>query len=100
MVNTSVEDSFKVWTLQPQQSLLPSLLPWLEQCFEASTFMRNPSEEACILFVNCPAMGVVSAIKHNYVIELVTSLLASRPSNSIAILVHPNRASEGRKTQP
>ena len=97
MVNGNVQEFFKVWSVQPSQSFLPSLLPWLEERFEAATYMRNPSEEGCILFYNCPVMGVISALKYSHMLSLITTFLASRPVNGIAVIVHPNRASEGRR---
>ena len=98
MVNGSVQEFLKVWSLQPSQNLLPSLLPWLEERFEAATFLRDSSTEGSILYVNCAVLGVVSAGKTAYMLNLITGFLAARPQNGIAVLIHPNRAAEGRRT--
>ena len=44
-------------------------------------------------------VGVVPAKKTNYFLTLVTSFLSARPGNSIAIIVHANRAGDGGKKQ-
>lgn len=95
-VHKYVDDNLKVWTIKPESSPLPTLLPWIEQRFEEMTYLRSPNEEGHILFVNLPTMGVVSAMKLSYVHSLCTSFLASRPSNAVAVILHANRASEGR----
>ena len=64
---------------------------------EEMTYTRASSEEAYILYVCLPTMGVVSSLKLSYVHQLITGFLAARPSNAICVVVHANRASEGRK---
>lgn len=79
------------------QSIVPTLLPWIDEQMERCTFSRVHSEECHILFVCLPTMGVVSSLKLQYVLQLMTSFLAARPSNSIAVVIHANRATDPKK---
>ena len=64
---------------------------------EAMTFTRAPDEEAYLVYVCLPTMGVVSSLKLAYIHQLVTGFLAARPSNSIAVIIHANRASDSKR---
>lgn len=97
-MHTYVDENLKVWTTKPESTPLPTLLPWIEERFEDQTYLRDPTEEGLILYFNLTSMGVVSALKLSYVHSLCTSLLAARPGNSVAVIIHANRASEGRKS--
>lgn len=99
IVHSWVDHNLKVWSLKAETSPLPTLLPWIEERFEDQTFLRTASEEGHVLYFNLPSMGVISAAKLNYVHALCTSFLAARPTNSVAVIIHANRASEGRKSR-
>jgi len=79
--------------------MLPTLLPWIDQQMDDMTYTRETNEEAHVLYVCLPTCGVVPAKKTNYFLTLVTSFLSARPGNSIAIIVHANRAGDGGKKQ-
>lgn len=52
-----------------------------------------------MLFLNCPAIGVMSAARTSFVLNYITNTLADHPLNSVCVIVHPNRAGqqEGRR---
>ena len=91
-VNGYIETKMKVWQVKAEESILPTLMPWLNAGFEDATYLRQPSEEATMLILNLPTCGIVPSMKVRYVVQLVTGLLTQLPSNGVAILVHANRA--------
>lgn len=98
MVHQFQEDHQKVFIVKPDQpSPLPVILQWLEARMEDLTYCRQFSEEGYILYCCLPTMGVVSSLKLAYVHQLITGFMAARPSNSICVVIHANRASESKK---
>lgn len=97
-VHAWINHNLKVWSSKPEQSPLPTLLPWLEERFEDMTYLRVTNEEGYILFCNLTTMGVVSSLKQSYILGLITSFLTARPVNAIAVVLHANRAAEARKS--
>lgn len=96
-VTEFVQQNFQVWSIRLEQSILPTLLPWLDAQMERLTYNRVHGEECYVLYVCLPTMGVVPVGKLSFVVQLITSFLAARPQNSIAVVIHANRASEGKK---
>lgn len=94
IVNSYVQRCLKVWSVKPEQSILPSILPWVEQCFEELTYVRTLSEEGIILWINLPTAGILSLMKKNFLISLVTGMLTATAGNSIAVLIHSTRAAD------
>lgn len=82
----------KVWHVRPEQAIIPTLLPWISESMEESTYLRCPEDEGTVLLVNLPTCGVVPSMKRNYFITLITGLMASMPTNGVAIVIHANRA--------
>ena len=92
-----VQENYQVWSVRLEQSILPTLLPWLDGQMERLTFNRVRAEECYVLYICLPTMGVVPAGKQNFVAGLVTAFLAARPQNSVAVIIHANRASESKR---
>ncbi len=59
--------------------------------------MRTDQEEATLLWVNLPTVGVVTSLKKDYILQLVTGLLTAKPANSICVVLQANRAAESKK---
>ena len=93
-----MEKRLKVWSIKPSQAVIPTLLPWLDESMNAMCYMRSDTEEGVVLWLNLPTAGVVSGVKRDYFLSLVTGLLASRPANSVCVVLHANRACDGKKT--
>lgn len=96
-VHKYVDTHLKVWAIKPNQPILPTLLPWLESSMDELTYLRNEQEEGVLLWVNLPCVGVVSAMKKDYFLQLISGLMASRSSNSVCVVLRANRASESKK---
>jgi len=84
-VHKFADERLKVWSIK-QQSVLPTLLSWIEKSLDGLTYMRTEQ----------PACGVVGTMKKTYFLALITGLMAARPVNSVCIIMHANRASEGK----
>ena len=96
VVNAFVDNNMKVWLVKPEQTVLPTVLPWVEGSLENMTFLRSVYEEGCVLWVNMTTARVMPLMKKNYIVSLVTGLLTAMPGNSVAIIIHANRASESK----
>ena len=96
-VQKYVDERLKVWSVKTGQAVIPTLLPWIESSMDSLTFMRTEQEEGVILWVNLPNAGVVGAMKREYFLQLITGLIASRPNNSVCVILHANRASDGKQ---
>lgn len=59
--------------------------------------MRTDTEEGTVLWINLPNVGVVTSLKRDFFLQLITGMMASRPSNSICVVLHANRASESKR---
>ena len=53
------------------------------------------TEQAVILVMNCPTVGILTGAKESFIQNFVTNVVAADyPVNSICLLVHPNRAGQ------
>lgn len=98
VVNAYVERFLKVWEVKPEQSVLPSVLPWVGDCMEEFTYLRSSQEEGVIALVNLPTAGILPTMKKNFLVSLITGLLTSLAGISIAVVIHSNRATESKST--
>ena len=97
-VHRFCDTRLKVWSIKPSQLILPTLLPWIEETLDGMSYMRSEMEEGTVLWCNLPTAGVVSTLKKEYFLQLITGLMASKPMNSVCIILHANRAGEGKKS--
>lgn len=79
-----------------ESTLMPEVRQWVRST--AMDLSTSPDDFCVIVIVNCPGMGILGAQAKAYLLSFVTNVLSDYPQNSIALLVHPNRASqqEGR----
>jgi len=77
-------------------TLMPNCRAWLR---EKVNDLSNASDDCTVaVFVNCPSIGVFSAVRLSFTLNLVTNLLADFPTNGICFLVTPNKA--GQDSRP
>ncbi|CAL1154099.1 unnamed protein product [Cladocopium goreaui] len=101
----SVVDSFLKTTMtifggkigEAESTLMPEVRSWVRSMTQE--LGPSPDGTAVILFINLPGMGILGASAKSFLLSFVTNMLADFPENSVALLVHSNRASqqEGRK---
>ena len=73
-----------------ESTLLPALRSWLREA--AQDCSSSPQDFTVVLFLNCPALGVLTAGRTSWALNLITNVLADFPTNGICFLVKPNRA--------
>lgn len=96
VVNAYVQRFLKVWGVKPEQTVLPTILPWIDGCFEDMTYARAIQEEGVVVWVNLTTAGILSAMKKAFIASFITGLLTSMAGNSIALVIHANRASDAK----
>ncbi|CAK9085679.1 unnamed protein product, partial [Durusdinium trenchii] len=67
--------------------------------------VRSSEDHLVVLWINLPTAGIVGAAKDDFFISLITNILTKYKRNSIALVVHANRAetkegSPGAKSEP
>ncbi|CAK9097187.1 unnamed protein product [Durusdinium trenchii] len=75
--------------------LLDSDISTLMKSGEEFEWGRVPfilEDHAVILWLNCPALGVISAGRMSFILNYISNVLSDFPLNSICFVVHPNRA--------
>ena len=81
---------------EAESTTMPEVRQWIKG---AASEMGNAIDDHCIILViNCPSMGILGATAKSFLLSFIANTLADHPENAIALLVHPNRASqqEGR----
>ena len=74
------------------RTVMPQVIPWMDDCMSKASFSRNDAEEGFILLVNLTVLGVVSAHEKSYSLQLLTDFLATHRKNAVALVLHANRA--------
>ena len=100
LVNAHMEKAYPTFafkTIHLASKLPAKLSPWLNKVFSAGG-LRRVDNEATVMFVNLPTMGVPPAAKVDWVMNYVTTMLNENPRNAVAIFVHANRAMDQDKT--
>ena len=83
-------------SVEAESTVMPASLAWLRD--QAKELGNSPEDHGIILFLNCPAIGVISAARHSFILNYISNVLADFPLNSVCFVVHPNRAQqEGRR---
>ena len=83
-----------------ESTVLPSLTSWLQESIADTPECRVFDDHGVVLWLNLPSGGILSAHKYDFLITTVSNVLATYRKNSVAILVHPNRASEANQSRP
>ena len=96
VVNAYVQRFLKVWAVKPEQTVLPTILPWIDECFDELSSVRPATEEGVVVWVNLTTAGILPLMKKNFLISLVTGILTTLVGNSVAVIVHSNRATDSK----
>lgn len=60
------------------------------------TYVRSPQEEGIVLWINLTTAGILSAMKKNFLISLLTGILTTTHGHSLAVVIHSNRATDAK----
>ena len=75
-------------------TVLPALSSWIQESFSDIPECRQFDDHGLVLWCNMTTMGIVGASKFDFMVTAISNLLSLYKRNSIAILIHPNRASQ------
>ena len=81
-------------SVDADSTVMPQLLSWVDRMIDESPKCNAADDHCVCLFLNLPSCGVISSAKWDYVISLVANTMNRYKRNGLAILVHPNRASQ------
>lgn len=74
-----------------ESTLLPKVRSWLRTM--AMEHGNTPEDHMVVIWCNCPALGILSASRVSFLLNLVTNVLSDFGLNGVCFLIHPNRAS-------
>jgi len=77
-----------------ESTVLPSLAAWLQESISEVPEARSSDDHGLVIWLNLPTAGIIGASKYDFLLTSVTTLLTMMKKNSIALLVHPNRAAQ------
>ena len=85
-------------SVDADSTVMPQLFSWVDATIDESPGCNSPDDHCVVLFFNLPAVGVVSVAKWDYIVTIVANMLNRYRKNSLAIIVHANRAAQKTRT--
>ena len=76
------------------QTIMPQLAQWVEESLADLVEVREADDHGVILWANLPLAGILGVHKKEWVVSCIANMLLKYKRNSIAIQIHPNRASQ------
>ena len=79
-VGSWVEENMTIWsgkTQDAESSILPKVRSWLRNM--AMQHGNSVDDHTVVLWCNCPALGILSASKTNFLLNLVANVLSDFP---------------------
>lgn len=86
-------------SVDADSTVLPSLSSWIQESLADIPEVRSFEDHGVVMWVNLPTAGIVGASKYDFVVTAISNMLSQYKKNSIAILVHPNRAGQLQPTR-
>ena len=77
-----------------ESTVLPSLASWVQESISEVPEARSSEDHGLVIWLNLPTAGIIGASKYDFLLTSVTNLLTMMKKNSIALIVHPNRAAQ------
>lgn len=77
-----------------ESTVLPAVSSWVEEVLLDCPEVKSTNDHAVVMWINLPACGIIGVARYEYMITAVSNLLAKYRRNGIAIIVHPNRATQ------
>jgi hypothetical protein len=90
------EEAFPVWcipTAKMSAQLPAKFKPWQAAVVQGPG-IRRPENEHYVYWLNLVTTGITSSLKTDWFLSFLTQVLTDQPSNSIAIILHANRAAQ------
>ena len=96
-VKSFMQSSAKIFagaSLHGMTSLMPEVSSWCSDTLADTSDVRENNDHMVFIWCNLTTAGIVSAGKWDFVVGYITNELSKHKRNSIAIVVHPNRAGQ------
>ena len=79
-----------------ESTAMPASRSWIRNMVQEHGSAVN--DHMVVLWVNCPALGVMGAQRISFLLSYISNVLSDYPDNAVCFLIHPNRAGhhEGR----
>ena len=84
--------------MDAESTVLPSLTSWIQESLADIPEARAYDDHGILLWGNLPTAGILGASKYDFLLTALSNLLSVFKRNSIAVLVHPNRAGQMQRT--
>ena len=81
-------------SVDAESTILPAVTSWVAEAFAEIPEARSYEDHGVCLWVNLPTAGIIGASKFDFLLTAITNVLWAYKRNSIAIIVHPNRAAQ------
>lgn len=83
-------------TAEADSVLMPQVRAWVRD--QAQELGSAPDDHQVVVYLCCPSLGIMGAQYRAFMLSFISNILADHPVNSVAIIVHPNRASQESRT--
>lgn len=90
-----MDDSLTIYSaksIDADSTVMPKSRSWLRQM--ADELGTCEADHGIVVILNCPAVGIISASKWEFFVSYISNVLSDNKGNSIAVIIHPNRASQ------
>jgi len=81
-------------SVDSESTVLPSISSWVQETFLDMVEVRSFDDHGLILWANMTTAGIVGAAKYEFILTALTNLLTLYKRNGVAVVIHPNRASQ------
>ena len=89
---------FQARSVQADSTIMPQVFSWIDGTIDESPGCNSSDDHCIVLLFNLPSMGVISVAKWDYLVTMVANALNRYKRNSLALVIHPNRASQKSRT--
>ena len=79
---------------EADSTVLPATASWIQESLSEIPSARCYDDHGVIVWANLPTAGILGASKYDFVVSAIANLLTTYKKNSMAIIVHVNRASQ------
>ena len=91
---TSSMRLFSGKSVDADSTVLPATASWIQEAFSEIPSARSYDDHGVIVWTNLPTAGILGASKYDFMVTAIANLLTTYRKNSMAIIVHVNRASQ------
>ncbi|CAL1125989.1 unnamed protein product [Cladocopium goreaui] len=101
LVSSYMDQNLKAFAgraIEAESTLLPQVTGWIHDTLNDLPEIRSVDDHCIVVWSNLTTVGVMPAAKLDFFLTAISNILASHKRNALAILIHPNRASDTGKS--